>query len=43
MEIFKCTESQPHWYVSDRKPIKFLICGKKAKIFAKNDSLRLII
>ena len=29
MEIFKCTESQPHWFVTDRKPIKCVNCGKK--------------
>ena len=29
MEIFKCTESQPHWYVTNRKPIKCVNCGKK--------------
>ena len=29
MRIYKCTESQPHWYVTDRKPIKCVNCGKK--------------
>ena len=29
MEIFKCTESQPHWYVTNRKPTKCVNCGKK--------------
>ena len=29
MNIFKCTESQPHWFVTDRKPIKCVNCGKK--------------
>ena len=29
MNIYKCTESQPHWYVTDRKPIKCVNSGKK--------------
>ena len=29
MEIFKCTESQPHWFVTDRKPIKCVYFSEK--------------
>jgi len=29
MEIFKCTESQPHWFVTDRKPIKCVNYSEK--------------
>ena len=29
MKIYKCTESQPHWFVTDRKPIKCVNCSKK--------------
>ena len=29
MKIYKCTESQPHWYLTNRKPTKCVNCGKK--------------
>ena len=29
MEIFKCTESRPHWFVTDRKQIKWVNFSEK--------------